>query len=157
MAAKYLLNFFFGILAIYLYKPIAFTQHDSLNLDKRYMVVEAMPRFHGCEGLPTIKEKETCSKEKLQEFLANNLKYPEAAKKNSIEGTVVIGFTVNKNGLIVNPQILKDIGFGCGEAALELVRSMNDLDEKWIPGKQRGEYVNIEYIVPVKFKLSNND
>ena len=122
----------------------------------KFIIVENMPIFPGCNDQISDKEKQACSKLKLEGYIQKNLVYPETAWENKIEGIVVVEFVVSATGVITTPKIVKDIGYGCGEAALEVVKSMNHMKEKWVPGKQRGENVAIEYIVPVEFNLDNN-
>lgn len=113
---------------------------------------------------PVVMEEETKPKEKpifyfveqmpafrgnLGEFLAKELRYPEIAKENGVKGTVVIQFVVNEKGEITNPFILKDIGGGCGEEALRVVRSM----PPWLAGAQRGVPVKVQMNLPIKFVL----
>ena len=98
-----------------------------------FIVVEQMPAFRGS----------------LNQFLSREIRYPDIAKENGIQGTVVIQFLVNEKGQISNPHILKDIGGGCGEEALRVVRSMPE----WLPGKQRGVPVKVQMNLPVKFHL----
>lgn len=112
-----------------------------------YKIVEVMPRFPGCETLGTKQEKEDCSMRKLVEFVYGNVKYPETA--DGISGTVIVGFIVEKDGSLDHLKIVRDIGGGCGEEALRVVRMM----PRWIPGAQHGNPVRVEYQLPVKFSL----
>ncbi len=121
--------------------------------ERIFKVVEEMPRFPGCEGIETIKEKRKCSEKKMLTYIYSNLVYPKNARLNKIEGMVIIKFIVDKQGHITNSEIAMDIGEGCGEAALNVVNSMNEMNEKWIPGKMRGEPVAVQYSLPVRFKL----
>lgn len=98
-----------------------------------FIVVEQMPAFRG----------------NLQKYLSENLNYPEIAKENGIFGTVVIQFVVTEKGAISNAFIVKDIGGGCGEEALRVVRSM----PPWLPGANRGKQVKVQMSLPVKFRL----
>lgn len=68
---------------------------------------------------------------------------------------MVISFIVNEDGSISDAKIVREIGGGCGEEALKVVQSMNLMPEKWIPGKQKGKAVNVQYNLPIAFKLSN--
>lgn len=115
-----------------------------------FIIVEEMPRFPGCEeeGL-SKKEKAACAETKLLRFLADQLTYPNIARANGIEGMVVVTFVVEKDGSISNAKVLRDIGGGCGAAALQVAQSMPD----WIPGKQRGRAVRVQYNLPVRFRL----
>ncbi|MBK8885677.1 MAG: energy transducer TonB [Saprospiraceae bacterium] len=118
-----------------------------------FRVVEQMPRFPGCEDKGTDKEKEDCAKGKMLEYIYKNLKYPAIARENGVEGQVVLQFVVDKDGSITDAKIVRDIGAGCGTAAETVVNGMNNMGQKWIPGKQRGRPVRVLYTLPVKFKL----
>jgi periplasmic protein TonB len=118
-----------------------------------FQVVEDMPRFPGCEDEPTKEKRIECANNKLLQFIYKNIKYPPIAKENGIEGTTVIQFVVDQSGKITEPTIVKDIGGQCGQEALRVVKLMNEMGEKWIPGKQRGRPVKVRYTLPVKFRL----
>lgn len=118
-----------------------------------FKVVEQMPRFPGCEDKGTEKEKEDCAKTKMLEYIYKNLKYPAIARENGVEGQVVLQFVVDKDGSIADTKIVRDIGAGCGSAAESVVNGMNNMGQKWTPGKQRGRPVRVLYTLPVKFKL----
>ena len=113
-----------------------------------------MPRFPGCENDGgSNKEKEECAKLKMLEYIYKNLRYPAIARENGVEGTVVIQFVVDQEGKVDEVNIVRDIGAGCGEAAAKIVNDMNNLPERWTPGKQRGRPVKVLYTLPVKFQL----
>src|SRR5690606_8626464 len=101
-----------------------------------FTVVEDMPEFPGGE-------------KKMLEYIAENLEYPPLAKENNIQGRVVVQFVVDENGKIVDAKVVKDLGWGTGEAALKVVRSM----PRWKPGKQRNKPVRVRYILPIRFVL----
>lgn len=122
-----------------------------------FMVVEDMPMFPGCAGLPDKAARKACSDEKLMRYLYENVSYPNIARENGIEGTVVVQFVVNSDGTITNIKTLRDIGGGCGDEAVRLVAGMNELPERWTPGKQRGKAVRVMYTLPIRFKLNFND
>ena len=117
-----------------------------------FKVVEQMPRFPGCEELTDESSRKNCAKKRMLEFIYKNIRYPESARKTGIEGTVVIRFIIDKEGAIRNATIIREIGGGCGEAALKTVEMMPN----WIPGKQRGKAVNVYFNLPVKFKLDSD-
>lgn len=119
-----------------------------------FIKVEEMPRFPGCESPEmSVQEKRACAERKLLEFIYRNIRYPELARQNGIEGTVVIQFVVEPNGVLTNIRIARDIGGGCGEEAMRAVELMNTLPERWTPGKVGGEAVRVHYNFPVKYKL----
>lgn len=101
-----------------------------------FQVVEYEPEFPGGMGV-------------LHAFLKENIRYPEAARKNRIEGKVYVTFIVEKDGSITHAKILHDIGGGCGQEAIRVVNSM----PRWKPGKQRGKPVRVQFNLPVQFKL----
>lgn len=118
-----------------------------------FVVAEDMPRFPGCENLPSKKEKETCASQKLLEFIYANIQYPAIARENGVDGTVVVAFVVEKDGTVADIRLLRDIGAGCGDEAQRVVKLMNTMPERWMPGKQRGKPVRVQYNLPVKFVL----
>ena len=118
-----------------------------------FVVVEQMPMFPGCEGESDIKVRKKCSDQKMLEFIYKNIKYPQVAKENNIEGTVVLKFVVDEKGRVDNIIILKDIGANCGHEAERVVKLMNEQNILWEPGKQRGRPVKVWFMLPVKFKL----
>lgn len=118
-----------------------------------FKIVEEAPRFPGCDDLATIQEKTVCANKKLLEFIYKNIDYPSAARENGIEGTVVIRFVVDRDGKVIDAQIVREIGGGCGEEALRVVNKMNEMPQRWSPGKQRGRAVKVYFTLPVKFLL----
>ena len=88
--------------------------------------------------------------EALNTFLARNIIYPTLAKQKNIQGKVIISFIIEKNGSISNIKIVKDIGEGCGEEGVRIVKLM----PKWKPAQQKGEPVRQQFVLPVLFKLT---
>ena len=119
-----------------------------------FQIVEQMPRFPGCEDKSTKAEKDQCATQKLYEFIYSKLKYPAIARENGIEGKVTLRFAVDKKGKVSQVKILRDIGGGCGDAASKVIKSMNNMSKKWIPGRQGGRKVSVWYTLPVVFKLT---
>lgn len=97
-----------------------------------FVAVEEMPEPIG--GIKAIQEK---------------IVYPEIAKRAGVEGKVYILAFVDESGNVTKAQILKGIGAGCDEAALDAV-----LKTKFKPGKQRGKPVRVQVSIPVVFKLN---
>ena len=115
-----------------------------------FKIVEEMPRFPGCEeGHFTKKEKEDCATQALLRYLGQQIRYPGLAQNNGIEGNVIVRFVVERDGSITGAEVIRDIGGGCGAEALRVVKSM----PHWIPGKQQGRPVRVQFVLPVKFKL----
>lgn len=101
-----------------------------------FKVVEKMPEYPG--GM-----------DELIKFLAQNIRYPEIAKKENIQGMVVVQFIIDKDGAIVDPHVVQGIGGGANEEALRVVGIM----PKWKPGLQKGQAVNVQFNLPIRFML----
>jgi protein TonB len=105
--------------------------------DVIFKVVESMPEFPG-------------GQQALFKFLSENVKYPVIAQENGIQGRVICQFTVNKDGSIVDIEVVKTGGDpSLDKEAIRVIKSM----PKWNPGKQRGKPVRVKYTIPVNFKL----
>ena len=83
------------------------------------------------------------------ESVRQNLVYPDLAIRAGVEGTVIVLAFVNKDGQVTSTQVLKGIGGGCDEAAMDAVKKV-----RFKPGKQRGKAVNVKVSVPVRFRLN---
>lgn len=80
--------------------------------------------------------------------LLEKLHYTEIAKRAGVEGSVFIQAKIDKNGNVVDAAVLKGLGAGLDEEALNAVQTT-----KFIPGKQRGRPVNVRMVIPIKFVL----
>lgn len=101
-----------------------------------FQVVETMPTFPGGDA-------------NLFKFLSNNVKYPVIAQENGIQGRVICQFVVNKDGSIVDVEVVRSVDSSLDKEAIRVIKSM----PKWSPGKQRGKPVRVKYTLPVNFKL----
>ena len=102
-----------------------------------FVVVESMPEFPG-------------GQQALFKYLSENVKYPVIAQENGIQGRVICQFVVNKDGSIVDVEVVRSGGdASLDKEAIRVIKSM----PKWKPGKQRGKPVRVKYTVPVNFKL----
>jgi protein TonB len=128
------------------------------EVEEIFRVVEQMPRFPGCEDMVASNdEKKACADKKMLEFIYSNIRYPAIARDNGIEGTVIVQFVVDKDGRVSESQILRDIGGGCGTEAERIVKLMNEMNQRWTPGKQRGIPVRVMFTLPVRFKLEQTN
>lgn len=87
----------------------------------------------------------------LMKWLSNNLRYPEAAQQNDIQGRVTVKFVVEKDGRVSNPTIYKGVDKDLDREALRVVSKM----PKWQPGKNNGVPVRSYFNLPVTFRLQN--
>ncbi|MEM6828930.1 MAG: TonB family protein [Bacteroidota bacterium] len=81
--------------------------------------------------------------------IERNLKYPEEARLNKIEGTVVLELTINPSGGIQNIKVKKSLGYGCDEEAIRLVNEGTG----WTPANRNGSNVEDKVRVKIKFKI----
>lgn len=113
----------------------------SLNApdDQPYTMVEEMPQFPGGESA-------------MMNYIGQNLKYPEDAIKDQVEGRVVIRFVVTKNGDVTEVETIRSLSPSCDQEALRVVKAM----PQWKPGKQKGENVSVYYTLPIAYKLTKD-
>ena len=103
-------------------------------------VVEEMPQFPGGAAA-------------LMQYLSKNIRYPEEAHKNNIQGRVIVNFIVETDGSITEAKVTRSIHPLLDAEALRVINAM----PKWNPGMQGGKPVRVKYTVPVTFKLQGND
>ena len=87
----------------------------------------------------------------LMKWLSNNVRYPESAQQNDIQGRVVVRFVVEKDGSIGAATIVKGVDKDLDREALRVVKKM----PRWQPGKNNGVAVRSYFNLPVVFKLQN--
>ena len=109
---------------------------DSTAKEEVFMVAEQMPEFPG-----GMKE--------MLKFLQENVKYPENAMKNNVQGRVIVQFVVEKDGTPTEFKVLRSVDPDLDEEALRVMKAM----PKWKPGMQKGQVVRVKFTVPVSFKL----
>ena len=136
---------FFSCLTISVYGQDVDWENDV------FRVVEEIRRFPGCEHLSSSKEKEDCAKKQMMNYIYHHLTFPLDAILKHTAGQVVIQFIIEKDSSIKNIEVTRDIGNGCGQAAVDVVESMNNMTKKWRPGYQKGKPVRVLYTLPVKF------
>lgn len=120
------------------YTGKAATPKKEDEVKEVFVVVEDMPRFP--DG-------------KMQQFLAKNVKYPVRAMENGVVGTVYVTFVVDKTGKVTNPRVVQGVDESLDREALRVVNAMPD----WIPGKQRGMAVDVQFTIPIEFNLMRDD
>jgi len=85
----------------------------------------------------------------LNMFLAKEIHYPELARNNNIQGTVIVKFVVEKDGSVTNATVLVPLFPDCDKEAIRGILSMPN----WKPGKTLNKPVRCYYQVPVRFQL----
>jgi len=101
--------------------------------DEAVVIAEIMPRFDG----------------NLNEYLSNNIKYPQIAIETNTQGRVTCQFIVNRDGSIVDVEVVRSVDPSLDREAVRVIKSM----PKWRPGIQNGKPVRVKYFLPVNFKL----
>ncbi len=101
-----------------------------------FMVVEDMPQFPGGN---------------VTKWIAKNVKYPQLAQENGIQGKVFIKFVIEKDGSITDVQVSRGVDASLDREAVRVIKAM----PKWKPGKQRGKAVRVSYTLPINFQLSS--
>lgn len=87
----------------------------------------------------------------MNQWLAQNIRYPAAAQENNIQGRVTVQFVVELNGSISNVVVVRGVDPNLDKEAVRVVKSM----PKWTPGMQNGRAVRSKFTLPVNFKLQN--
>ncbi len=108
---------------------------------------ERMPKFSNCADGRTGNRGMNCDTEEMLEFVFQNIEYPKEAIRKGVEGMVVVKFIIEKDGRLTNHEIAREIGGGCGAAAIKVVEEM----DPWVPGMQDGEMVRTAFYLPIKF------
>lgn len=104
--------------------------------NKIFTVVEQMPMYPGGDAA-------------LMQYLSSNIHYPAVAAENGVQGRVVVGFVVEKDGSITDVNVMRSVDPSLDREAVRVVKSM----PRWTPGKQNGSAVRVKYQVPVTFRL----
>ena len=115
------------------YIPIEPEDEETIDI---HITVEEQPSFPGGTA-------------KFYQYVASHLKYPKQAIRNQVEGKVYIKFVIDRDGSISDAEVYKGIGEACDEEALRVIKN----SPKWNPGKQRGQAVRVQMILPITFQL----
>ena len=106
--------------------------------DRVFTYVEQMPEFPG--GISAMNT-----------FIEKNIRYPEKARKNNIQGRVIVQIVIKEDGHVDagKIKIIRSLGYGTDEEVIRIIKSM----PVWKPGKQNGRVVPVFFSIPVTFKL----
>lgn len=103
-----------------------------------FTAVEESPKFPGGDKA-------------MYDFLSRNIRYPEMAAQNNIQGRVTVQFVVEKDGSIGEVKVVRGKDPDLDKEAVRVVKSM----PKFIPGKMNGQAVRVWYTLPINFKLQS--
>lgn len=124
---------------VYYRVPITFKLEDDTAVSKdtlQNVIPDEMPQYPG--GMDALKQ-----------YLKDNVQYPDAAIKEHIQGSVLIGFVVTENGNVSNVEVLKGLSPEINYEAIRVIRTM----PKWIPGTKDGKNISLKYKVPITFRV----
>jgi protein TonB len=103
--------------------------------------------FVSAEQMPTFRGGDLS---KFRNWVQLNVKYPQIALENGIQGNVVVKFVVEKDGTLSNIQVLHSPDKTLSDAAIQVLQK----SPKWEPGKQRNKPVRVTYTLPISFKFN---
>ena len=112
------------------------THKDTTTDDKVYEVCEQMPTYEGGDAA-------------LLKYLGENWKLPDEYKERGIQGRMVVGFIVEKDGSLTNVKVLRAVDIAIDAEVLRVVKGM----PKWIPGRHNGQRVRVRYLLPIHICL----
>lgn len=107
--------------------------------EKIFTAVEESPKFPGGDA-------------ELYKWLNKNIRYPEMAAQNNIQGRVTVQFVVEKNGSVGEVKVVRGKDPDLDKEAVRVVKSL----PKFIPGKMNGQSVRVWYTLPINFKLQGS-
>lgn len=94
--------------------------------------------------------------EAFRKMLQENLTYPKEAKEKNVEGKSILSFVIDKDGTIGNVKILKRLGSGCDEAAINAILATKHI--KWSPAlNTEGKAVKVRKTIPIDFKIPKSE
>ena len=100
-----------------------------------YKTVEVLPEPYG--GMDALYKK---------------IGYPKEAKEEKVEGVVKVLTFVDRDGEVIDAQVVEGIGYGCDEAARLAI-----LYHRFKPGLIKGQKVKVQMEIPIEFKLDKNN
>ncbi|WP_454803537.1 TonB family protein [Mucilaginibacter phyllosphaerae] len=121
-------------------KVVATSVATGDNDAQVYTAVENLPTFPGGDNA-------------FSKWLAQNVRYPKAAREANIKGRVIVTFVIEKDGELTDVKIIRGVNEDIDKEALRVMQN----SPKWIPGNQKGKPVRVAYSVPINFALSADD
>lgn len=114
-------------------------KEEVVESDEPFVTAETMPSFQG-GGL-----------EAFRTWVQGNVKFPQIALENGIQGRVTLAFVIEKDGRLTNITVLQTPDRSLSEEAIRVLNK----SPKWSPGKQRNQPVRVKYTLPVDFRVQN--
>ena len=110
---------------------------ENIIEEEIFVVAEVMPTFQGGDL------------SKFRNWVQSNVKYPQSALENGIQGNVVVKFVIEKDGKLSNIQVLQAPDKTLADAVVQVLQK----SPKWKPGKKRDKPVRVTYTLPVSFTI----
>ena len=133
-------------------EEIAVDHQDSLAIamepDVQALSEVVVVGYGSPEEAPSQKAYPVPSRKAFRNYLKEQIRYPEEARRNDVEGTVKVQFTVEPDGALTNFQVRKSMGYGCDEEAIRLIQE----GPAWQPALRDGQSLSQEVTVKVRFK-----
>lgn len=82
--------------------------------------------------------------------VSKSIKYPQAARKEGVQGKVVLAFVVEKNGAIEKIEIIESAHPDLDAEAIRVIKNL----KTWLPGIKNGEPVAVPFVYPITFRLN---
>ena len=112
---------------------------EEIEDDQPFLVAETMPSFQGGDL------------NAFRAWVQQNVRFPQIALENGIQGRVVLSFVIEKDGRLTNIQVLQSPDRSLSDEAIRVLSK----SPKWSPGKQRNQVVRVKYTLPVDFRVQN--
>ena len=120
-------------------EQIVAVEEEEVEDDQPFLRAETMPSFQGGD-LNTFRK-----------WVQENVRFPQIALENDIQGRVTLTFVIEKDGRLTNIQVLQTPDRSLSEEAIRVLNK----SPKWSPGKQRNQAVRVKYTLPVDFRVAN--
>lgn len=114
-----------------------------------FAVVENKPIFPGCEKLATENDKFMCFNQGIMKHIGKNFEFPELARQMGIQGKVYVNFVIEKNGKVSTVTIARGVDKLIDDEAIRVIKKL----PTFVPAKQRGKPVRMQYTVPINARL----
>ena len=108
------------------------------------VVVDNPPMFNG-----KVVWRDGGGEEEFKKYIVSNLTYPEEAFRKRISGRVVVEFTIDEGGSLIDAKVIRKAHRLLNSEALRIINS----SPQWSPGIQKGKPVKVRYVFPVNFNL----
>jgi outer membrane biosynthesis protein TonB len=105
--------------------------------------------YYGLSAFNSFEPAFYRNKQKLSDYVAQRVVYPQKAIENNIEGEVEIGFSIERNGTPFNYRLIRGVGYGCEDAVINVVIHA----PKWKPAFINGRPIVGQSSVVINFKL----